>query len=466
MPKSQAIGSTPAMIREDASQLWNLLLKPKSMVFERSDTEVFSNNNLLTIFRIASFSRFVIFAVLFLVLPSRVGQQSWGRLLTVIDALLLTIFLSGGVFRRLFDRRYMLIALLWSSITPLLISSFTIYLFFSSSSPPELLQEPIEQIENFVVLTNIAQTLPILLIPLLIVSWLYTQQAVIRFCLGTSLLDVTLITLFVPLGGTNLAVVLAMIVFRLVTLSLVGLVVNQLVTVHKKQARALQEANIHLRDYAATREHLIASRERNRLAREMHDTLAHSLAAATVQLEAVQVIWEAQPGRAKNLVQESAATMRSGLQDTRRALQALRAETLESVGFVASIQLLAESIRTRYTVEVTVEAPVDVLWLTQDQEHIIYRIVQEALLNSAQHAGGGQISVVLAVADEALRVSIIDDGIGFEPEAIDTQAHFGVQGMRERAAMIGAELTITSNSGKGTHIQVKLQRETDAHTHL
>ena len=142
------------------------------------------------------------------------------------------------------------------------------------------------------------------------------------------------------------------------------------------------------------------------------------------ELEAVQVIWDKQPERARQLVQESASTMRSGLQDTRRALQALRAEPLESVGFVASIHQLAESIRARYEANVTVEAPADVVWLSQDQEHIVYRITQEALLNSAQHAQAQQITVELVETDQTLDLSVMDDGIGFDPAAIATHTHF------------------------------------------
>jgi signal transduction histidine kinase len=300
--------------------------------------------------------------------------------------------------------------------------------------------------------------MPILLIPLLIVSWQYTRRMTIYFCLGTSFLDMAVIAIFIPLTGINMAVAISLIAFRLVILGLVGLMVNLFVAVQRAQAQALRDANARLRDYAATREHLITSQERNRLARELHDTLAHTLAAATVQLEAVQVIWETQPERAKHLVQESAVNMRGGLQDTRRALQALRAEPLESMGFVASIQLLAESIQLRYKVNATVETTGDIICLTQEQEHIVYRITQEALLNSAQHAQAQQITIKIEESREELRLAVIDNGMGFDPLVIDANDHFGVQGMRERAEMIGADLNVSSQTGKGTKIEIVLKR--------
>jgi signal transduction histidine kinase len=453
------------MIRGDTVHLRKKLLESKTMAGARNETNTLSVDNLLTIFRIASISRFVIALIFYLVLSTTVGKQNLGRLLAVMDALLLAIYLSADPLRRLLGGRYLPIALLWAAITPLLTSLYTMY-FFYSTPISGLRQEPIEQVANFVVLSNIAQTLAILLIPLVIVSWRYTRRSVIQFCVGTSVLDSALIILFVPLNEANLAVALSSIVFRLVILLLVGLMVNLLVTVQRTQAQALHDANARLRDYAATREQLITSQERNRLARELHDTLAHTLAAAAVQLEAVQVIWETQPARARQLVEESAVTMRGGLQDTRRALQALRAEPLESVGFVASIQLLAESIQARYKVNTTIETPDDVLWLTQEQEHVIYRVAQEALLNSAQHAHAQQIRIKVEETGGALHLTIKDNGTGFDPSAVDVSAHFGVQGMRERAAMIGAELTVSSRVGQGTQVEMLLHREPSENSNL
>jgi signal transduction histidine kinase len=242
--------------------------------------------------------------------------------------------------------------------------------------------------------------------------------------------------------------------------------VNLLITVQRAQAQALRDANARLRDYAATREHLITSQERNRLARELHDTLAHTLAALTVQLEAVKVIWDLQPHRARQLVDESADTVRSGLQETRRALQALRAQPLENIGFVASIQLLAESIQARYKVKTTIETADNVVWLSKEQEHVIYRVAQEALLNSAQHAQAQHIRIKIEETGSTLCLMVIDDGAGFDPASVDANGHFGVQGMRERADMIGAELNVSSQVGQGTKIEIILKRQPDAHSHL
>ena len=453
------------MMKAHAIGFRGLLLESKGMVSNLSRIDALSDDNLLAIFRIATFSRFVISAILFAVVPIVAEEPSLGRLVNALEALLLGVYLSLTPLQRLFKASYMPLALVWASVIPLFVSSLTIYLRFATLLT---LQLPVstQQAETFVVLSNVALNLPTLLIPLLIVSWRYSHKVVIWFCLSTSILDIAVLAVFVPVGRTNLIVAFSLILFRLIILSLVGLVVNHLITVQRSQAKALRDANTRLRDYAATREHLITSQERNRLARELHDTLAHTLAAATVQLEAVQVIWETQPERAKQLVQESTVTMRGGLQDTRRALQALRAETLESIGFVASIQLLAESIQARYRINTSVETADDVLWLTQEQEHVVYRVAQEALLNSAQHAQAQHIRIEIEETGETLCLIVIDDGAGFDPSTVDANTHFGVQGMRERARMIGAELDVSSQVGQGTQLRMKLKRKSDAYPNL
>jgi len=241
------------MIRGHTVHLRKMLLEVKTMAGARSETNPLSVDNLMTGFRIATISRFVIALIIHLVLSTTVGEQNLGRLLAAIDALLLAIYLSVEPLRRHLGDRYLPIALLWAAITPLLTSTYTLY-FFYSTPISVLRQEPIEQVTNFVVLSNIAQTLAILLIPLVIVCWRYARRSVIQFCVGTSVIDSALIILFVPLDQASLAIALSSIVFRLVVLMLVGFMVNLLVAVQRAQAQALRDANTRLRDYASTRE--------------------------------------------------------------------------------------------------------------------------------------------------------------------------------------------------------------------
>jgi hypothetical protein len=237
-------------------------LKHRPTAFDRDQTNTLSVDNLLTIFRIVTISRFIVASIIYFILSSTLDDRNPVRLLAMLEALLLAIYLSVGVLHRLLGERYLTIALLWGSILPLLISSLTIYLVFTAPVPP-LMQSRIGQVESLVVVSNISQTLSALLIPLLIVSWRYSRKYVLLFCLGTSVPDVGTLVLFVPLDMANLIIAMSMIAFRFVSLILVGLMVNFLVAEHQAHAQTLRDASAHPRDDTADHEHRITSQERN-----------------------------------------------------------------------------------------------------------------------------------------------------------------------------------------------------------
>ncbi len=140
------------------------------------------------------------------------------------------------------------------------------------------------------------------------------------------------------------------LVLQAVMMVLAGSVTATLATVQAAQRTALSEAyqkqadaNQRLQQYAATLEELAISRERNRLARELHDTLAHSLSAVTVQLEAVRSLWPKRPDKALEMLERADDTARTGLAEARRALQALRASPLEDLGLALAVRELAEN---------------------------------------------------------------------------------------------------------------------------
>jgi signal transduction histidine kinase len=404
-------------------------------------------DTLLTIFRYASIIRFVISVILWLVISSQTDEQRLGHILISFDALLLTIYLFATPLYSILKGLYLPIALVWATVIPLLSSTLTMYLFFTTPIP-ESFQSQIGLVENFVIFYNVGLTIPVLLIPLLIVSWLYKRQIVVFYLLGITLLDVLLIIFFVPVG-IRIFVALALIAFRLLILTFVGLIVNYLVTIQRTQAKAL-------RDYATTREHLIASQERNRLARELHDTLAHTLSAATVQLEAVSLIWEQQPQKARQMILKSTSMMREGLAETRRALQALRAGPLDHESLLDAITTLADSLMTRYPLQIEIQAAAPLMLQSAAVEHGLYRIVQEAMFNAARHAQARRLMVRVARARDNLVITIMDDGRGFVVQKAPAEGHFGLQGMVEQVQLIGAEVNITSEPGKGTTVTVTL----------
>lgn len=243
---------------------------------------------------------------------------------------------------------------------------------------------------------------------------------------------------------------------------LVGYVTATFVTVQREQRRALAEAyeqQAHaarrLQRHAAMVEELAISRERNRLARELHDTLAHSLSAVTVQLEAARSLWPSSPDRAKRMLDQADDTARTGLTEARRALQALRASPLADLGLALAVEELAEAAAQRAGAALDLHIDARLAeGLSDAAEQGVYRIAQEMLDNVVQHAGASRIEVWLEEKGDRLLLRVVDDGQGIGPEAAQAPTaaaeRLGIRGMRERAALIGGQLEITSRLGHGT----------------
>ncbi|HEX9114989.1 MAG TPA: histidine kinase, partial [Anaerolineae bacterium] len=225
----------------------------------------------------------------------------------------------------------------------------------------------------------------------LLVAWEYRYRSVFFYVAGLSIFE-ALVSPRPP--GVIWTVPVGWLVLQAVMMLLAGYVTATLVSVQREQRAALARsyemqaaANRRLQAYAATLEELTVSRERNRIARELHDTLAHSLSALTVQLEAIAAVWSTQPGQARRMVDQAGETARSGLDEARRALQALRASALEELGLIEAVRKLAQDAarasgaRLELSLPTELARPVDF-----DVEQGVYRIAQETLANIVRHA--------------------------------------------------------------------------------
>ena len=303
------------------------------------------------------------------------------------------------------------------------------------------------------VLAGAWQLVVVLFLPLVLIAWQYDFHWVLRFSVGTALLDVGLTLLAASSGNwAGIHLLLSIIFIRTVLYMIVGYMITRLVTAQREQRQALAEANTQLTHYATTLEQLSISRERNRLARELHDTLAHTLSGLAVQLEAVDAAWETDPNAAHTLLEQSRTATRSGLTETRRALQALRASPLEDLGLSLAIRTLAELLATRTGLTLDLHLPNELDNLSPPVEQCVYRITQESLANVDRHANARRLSVQLEQANRHLTLTITDDGQGFAPDDVNTENHLGLKGMKERAAMAGGKLAVTSQPGQGTTI--------------
>jgi signal transduction histidine kinase len=300
------------------------------------------------------------------------------------------------------------------------------------------------------------RTLPILFVALILTAWQYGWPIVVGFSVGVNLFALGLHLFFYRLGPVSLLPPVVVLLIQTVSFLVVGYFIHTLMTRMEQQRRALERANTRLLDYAGTLEDLATSRERNRLARELHDTLAHTLSGLSVQLETAKAYWDVDPATAQRLLAQSLAATRAGLQETRRALNALRSSPLEDLGLRLAVRQLAESAAERADLHLDLALPASLPALSDAEEQCVYRIAQEAVANVVHHANARTLTVHLARENHGIRLTVGDDGQGFEPHHLETAGHYGLKGMHERAALSGGTLTVESRSGAGTEVQLRI----------
>ena len=207
---------------------------------------------------------------------------------------------------------------------------------------PPLPPGPMSNIEGMTL-----RLLPVLFIGMVLTAWQYSWFVIALYALGTALLEVAILLVLPPAqaDATKAAVFVAII--RSVSFLIVGYFISRLMQRLRVQQQELAQVNTRLVNYASTLEQLTISQERNRMARELHDTLAHTLTGLSVQLETVKAYWDVQPETARQLLDQALSATRSGLDETRRALKALRASPLEDMGLLLALCKLAEDASER-----------------------------------------------------------------------------------------------------------------------
>lgn len=223
--------------------------------------------------------------------------------------------------------------------------------------------------------------------------------------------------------------------------------------------------------------------ERRRLAREIHDGPAQVLANAIIGLEFVErsLRQTLPPDRQQPVgeIERVKSAMREGLTEIRRFIFDLRPTMLSQRGLAATVEHYVETYRHFFSSEVELSLPAKMPRLTPDQEMTAFRVIQESLQNVHRHARSSKVQVSMTVTPEGLVVRVRDNGQGFRPADVraSLRGGFGIAGMRERAEVIGARLTVRSAPRKGTDVMLVIPisapsiepivedaHEVDAHT--
>lgn len=346
----------------------------------------------------------------------------------------LLVWLVASPLRERFGRWHLPIALMATTLSLIVENGITVAARIDNGSGAN------EAIADYWVLFFV------LFVPLIIIAWQYRYRWVVVFAVSTFFLDA--IATLTPLEGTNadLTLVGALLLGRAGLFAFIGLVIAKLVKAVRHQRQALAE-------HTVTRERLAMSEERRRLARELHDTLAHSLSAVAVQLEGVKSLWSEDPDRAQQMLDRSLDSAREGLTDARRSIQALRASPLEERGLRVALAEYCDDLAagSELTVELDADDPGR---FDPDLEHNVFRIATEAVTNAVRHADATRIRVWMRNAGGRLSLAVQDNGPGFDPSTAN--GGHGLDGMRERAELMGGTLEIESGAGQGSTVLLKV----------
>jgi two-component system sensor histidine kinase UhpB len=190
--------------------------------------------------------------------------------------------------------------------------------------------------------------------------------------------------------------------------------------------------------------------ERARVARDLHDEVNQSLTGLLLRLEAVRA---AAPPELEPELAETRTLANQAMRELLSLARQLRPTALDDLGLAAAVAGQVEQLqRSGLTAELSAEG--DFSDLDDDVQLVVYRVAQESLTNAARHSEAGRIAVTLRRSGDAVELEVADDGRGFAFE--QSERGLGIGGMRERALLIGAELTIESRPGHGTTVRLSV----------
>jgi signal transduction histidine kinase len=306
---------------------------------------------------------------------------------------------------------------------------------------------------------------PVLFIGLVLTAWQYRFAEVALYSIGIAFLEMVTVLVLVKDRVQILQLFALINMVRTTSFLAIGFFITRMMALVHQQQYDLRSTNAKLTQYTHVLEELTISRERNRMARELHDTLAHSLTALSVQLETVRAYWTVDSKKAQKLLDRSLEITRAGTEETRRALKSLRASPLEDLGLGLAVKQLTLSASDRAGLKTAVRIPDEINLLSNEEQQAVYRIAQESIENVIKHASASQITILIDEDDDEFRMSISDDGVGYMKEE-SKDSGFGILGMRERANLVGGELEIQSKKGEGCTVVFRLNRSNHENTHM
>lgn len=222
----------------------------------------------------------------------------------------------------------------------------------------------------------------------------------------------------------------------------------------QRLATDLRTANHRLSEYAAQVEDLATMRERNRVAREIHDNLGHYLTVVNVQIEAAKTIMLSQPNKAQDALTKAQTLTQEGLTAVRQSVSALRESPLENQTLAEALEKLVEDVRESGLIA---DLLIEGVAATRDPkvELTLYRAVQEGLTNVRKHARASRVAVGLRYTPSQIVLTMQDNGVGTSLSA-ENSGSFGLIGIRERVQLLNGRMHIDTAPQQGFHFTITL----------
>lgn len=251
------------------------------------------------------------------------------------------------------------------------------------------------------------------------------------------------------IGGFNVLESLNIIVFILFCIYVIqkqqGIIekVNYLYSQLSQKNEELENANEELKQLADIKEKMGKTKERNRLAREIHDTLGHTLTGISAGIDACLTMIDSNPQVTKKQLEVIAKVTRDGIGEIRRSVSELRPDALDRLSLESAIRKMIENMTSVTQAEVFFQCDSENLKFDEDEENTIYRVIQESITNALRHGKASKIWVTIRKENSALHLQIQDNGIG----CTDMKKGFGTKHMQERIQMLHGTVSYKSENG-------------------
>lgn len=215
----------------------------------------------------------------------------------------------------------------------------------------------------------------------------------------------------------------------------------------------LAQAHEQLQEYAQKIEELATVQERNRIARDIHDSLGHALTSLNIQMQTAVKLWEKEPVQAHSFLTQAQSLGKTAMQEVRKSISTLREDAKEEPPLETRIETLVDDFR-RGTGLLICTNICRCGRVSKPVAKTIYRTVQEALTNIFKYAEATEVTIELQTTSTELSLTVEDNGKGFDPQ--QQRSGFGLQGMQERITSVDGQFQLITSPGEGCRIEVKI----------